>query len=557
MRTKDEKVPELVPRLSKEFDDRRPILEWSPIWEDTLIPVERVIAYWSRVLAPAETRYSATEREALAAKESLVRFQPFIEGERVLLVTDHSALTWAKTYENANRRLAAWGLVFAAFPEMVIIHRPGRAHSNVDPLSRLPRIPSFISPARNDLPDQFLSTEHEDLQRIWNEFITERELSTEGKLVITRSSSKDTPAADAQDRSSPTEASTTAETGRKVSTLAENHLHVYANREAVKRFTEGYATDKDFSRLLERTQAEGLDDRKYRAYRVANNGLLYFEDADGHLRLCVPKTERNEILQSVHDDAHESAHAGWERTLSAIRERFYWPRMSSDVKEYVRTCDPCQKIKHNRGAASGFLQPLEIPSKPFDDISLDLITGLPKSNEKDAILVVVDKLTKYAHFIATNTEVTALQSAELLLKRVVKYFGLPSRIIGDRDPRWTSLVWNSLASLFGTRLALSTSRHPQTDGQTEVMNQNLETMLRAYIHADQKDWANWLDVLQFAYNNATHSAHKSSPSKLLLGYKPRSPLDFLAADGLIAAGRIRGGTNSRRETEKWETILPN
>jgi len=90
--------------------------------------------------------------------------------------------------------------------------------------------------------------------------------------------------------------------------------------------------------------------------------------------------------------------------------------MSSNIKEYVCTCDPCQKIKHNRGAMTGFLQPLEIPNKPFDDISLDLIMGLPRSNKKDAILVVVDKLTKYAHFIMTNTEVTALQSAELLLK---------------------------------------------------------------------------------------------------------------------------------------------
>ena len=99
---KGEKVPELVTRLSKDHDDRRPILEWQANWERTLVPVERVVAYWSRVLAPAETRYSATEREALAAKESLVRFQPFIEGERVLLVTDHSALTWAKTYENVN-----------------------------------------------------------------------------------------------------------------------------------------------------------------------------------------------------------------------------------------------------------------------------------------------------------------------------------------------------------------------------------------------------------------------------------------------------------------------
>ena len=151
--------------------------------------------------------------------------------------------------------------------------------------------------------------------------------------------------------------------------------------------------------------------------------------------------------------------------------------MSSDVKEYVSSCDPCQRIKHNQGAAAGFLQPLEIPAKPFEDISLDLITGLPKVDGRDAVLVVVDKLTKYAQFIATSTEVTVLQTAELLLKHMVKYFGLPTRIIGDCDLWWTSQVWNSLVRLFDTKLVLSTSKHPQTDSQMEVMNQTLETML--------------------------------------------------------------------------------
>ena len=501
---KGEKVPELVSRLSKEHDDRRPNPEWSKNWEDTQVPVERVIAYWSRVLAPAETRYSATEREALAAKESLVRFQPFVEGERILLVTDHSALTWAKTYENVNRRLAAWGLVLAAFPEMVIIHRPGRIHSNVDPLSRLPRIPNFVSPARDDLPEPSLSTEHEELQKVWNEFIRNRELVMESQLVGIKES-------------------------KKGDSTSETHLHVYINEEMVKRFVEGYLGDKDFAKALERTRTENFDERKYQAYRVAHNGLLYFEDADNQLRLCVPKTERSAIVKA---EAHKSTHAGWERTLTSAWERFYWPQMSSDIKEYVSSCDPCQKTKHNRGAAAGYLQPLEIPTKPFEDISLDLITGLPKANGRDAVLVVVDKLTKYAQFIATTNDVNALQTAELLFKHVVKYFRLPTRIIGDRDPRWTSQVWSSLARLFDTKLALSTSKHPQTDGQTEVMNQTLETMLRAYIQADQRDWANWLDILQFAYNNATHSSHNQVPAKLLLGYKPRSPLDFLAASGL-------------------------
>ena len=205
-----------------------------------------------------------------------------------------------------------------------------------------------------------------------------------------------------------------------------------------------------------------------------------------------------------------------------------------DVTNYVRTCHPCQKIKHDHRAGTGYLQPLEIPVNPFDHISLDFVTGLPLSRGKDVILVVVDKLTKYAHFIATMTEVTAEESAVLLFKCVIKFFGMPSRIIGDRDPRWTSAVWNSLSQLFGTRLALSTSKHPQTDSQTEVMNQHLETMLQAYVQEDRVDWADWLDILQFAYNNLFQSAHKNRPATLLLGYKPHSPLDFLKEHGLLA-----------------------
>jgi hypothetical protein len=125
--------------------------EWAANFDDTIVHVERVICYWSRTLKSAERNYSATEREALGAKEALVRFQPFIEGETIVLVTDHAALQWARVYENANRRLAAWGAVFAAFPGLHIVHRPGRVHSNVDPLSRLPRVPPHNSPARDDL----------------------------------------------------------------------------------------------------------------------------------------------------------------------------------------------------------------------------------------------------------------------------------------------------------------------------------------------------------------------------------------------------------------------
>ena len=136
-----EPVPKIPISLSSSLADDKTHQEWGATFDETVVYVERVISYWSRSLKPAETRYSATEREALGAKEGLVKFQPFIEGEKILLVTDHAALQWVRTYENANRRLAAWGAVFSAYtPGLEIIHRPGRKHSNVDPLSRLPQV---------------------------------------------------------------------------------------------------------------------------------------------------------------------------------------------------------------------------------------------------------------------------------------------------------------------------------------------------------------------------------------------------------------------------------
>ena len=159
--------PKLTTTLSSKTCDSPTNDKWGDDFDSTTVHVERVIGYWSRTFKSAETRYSTTEREALAAKEGLVKFQPFIEGESVLLITDHSALQWARTYENSNRRLAAWGAVFSAYaPGLEIIHRAGRVHSNVDPLSRLPRAPpDHISPTEDPEPsiitDSTLAEEQE------------------------------------------------------------------------------------------------------------------------------------------------------------------------------------------------------------------------------------------------------------------------------------------------------------------------------------------------------------------------------------------------------------
>ena len=527
-------VPELTLKLSDQFDDRRPVPEWADDWLETLVPVERVIAYWSRVLSGPETRYSATEREALACKEALVKFQPFIEGESILLVTDHAALQWAKTYENSNRRLGAWGTVFAAYPDMKIIHRPGRVHSNVDPLSRLARLPMYVTPSRNDLPDDSLSTEHEELAKTWIEFLASREDAATPALTVTRSKAKGaseppTVAVKISKKNPAPVGSEQLLERRKsqvpsVDLLPSPRLHMHASDEVIERFVLAYAKDQEFSGAYQRTLTEKVQPTQFRIFRISLMGLLYLVDKTDRLRLCVPSSERKNILSEVHDAPSESAHGGWARTWSRLNERFYWSHMREDCQEYVRSCDVCQKVKHDRSGPSGHLTPLQIPEAPFETISMDFITGLPLSNGHDAILVIVDKYTKYGLFIPTTSRVTAAETADLVFKNVTILFGLPRDIVSDRDPRFTSVFWKSLAAAYKTRLAMSTSKHPQTDGQTEVLNADLETKLRAYVSEDRRNWSQWLGVLQFAYNNARHSSHSTSPAQLLLGYDPLSPL---------------------------------
>ena len=239
-----------------------------------------------------------TKWEALAAKESLICFQPFIEGERVLLVTDHAVLTWAKTYENGNRRLVAWGLVFAAYPQLIIVHQPGRTHSNVDPLSRLPHIPQYISPARNDLPSPAALTEHEDLQSAWEAFIKECEHAVESKTITMRCKAKWLTGVLAMPKE-PDYVKSSKAKSRDVSDSTANApmaIHVRVNIETIEHFAKGYVEDKDFALALRRTQEERLQDQKYCAYHLAENGLMYFKDANSNVRLCIPSSDHSSLI---------------------------------------------------------------------------------------------------------------------------------------------------------------------------------------------------------------------------------------------------------------------
>ncbi|GJP62447.1 hypothetical protein CLOP_g19509 [Closterium sp. NIES-67] len=201
----------------------------------------------------------------------------------------------------------------------------------------------------------------------------------------------------------------------------------------------------------------------------------------------------------------------------------FFRSMADDVRKYVSSYTACHIIKSSHQRAAGLLQPLDPPERPWQQVTMDYVTGLPAGpSGNDAILVVVDRLTKMAHFITCQQTITAEQTAQLFLTNVIRLHGLPSAIISDRDPKFTSNFWRHLWDQFGTKLQFSSAYHPQTDGQTERVNQTMEQLIRTTC-TDPSTWEKSLPLFEFGYNNATSATTNQSPFFLNYGQDPVVP----------------------------------
>ena len=239
-------------------------------------------------------------------------------------------------------------------------------------------------------------------------------------------------------------------------------------------------------------------------------------------KVYVPKDEklRAEIIR-LHHDTPVGGHGGQWKMTELVTRNFWWLGVSREVKRYVEGCDACQRNKNRTQAPAGKLMPNSIPEKPWSHISADFITKLPLAQGYDSILVVVDRLTKMAHFIPTTEKMTAGGLAQLFRDNVWKLHGLPESIISDRGPQFAAGVMRELNAMLGIDSKLSTAFHPQTDGQTERMNQELEQYLRMFIDHRQDQWPEWLGTAEFTYNNKVQTSTKVSPFKANSGQDPR------------------------------------
>jgi len=281
----------------------------------------------------------------------------------------------------------------------------------------------------------------------------------------------------------------------------------------VQKLKDGYVDNLEDRNLLAELTLVKENDKGF----ALVNGVIRFK---GRIWVGNNQLAQQHILQALHASGI-GGHSGVAATYSRVKSLFAWPQLKKSVQQFVQQCSICQQAKVEHTKLPGLLQPLPVPAQAWEVISLDFVEGLPASDRYNAILVVIDKFSKYGHFIPIHHPYTALQIAKLFLDNVYKLHGLPKAIISDRDPVFTSNLWKELFRLTDTQLLMSSAYHPQTDGQTERLNQCLEGFLRCTVHSCPRQWAKWISVAEFWYNTAYHTALGMTPFEVLYGQSPR------------------------------------
>jgi hypothetical protein len=420
-------------------------------------------AYLSKGLNDVERNYDVHDKEMLGIIRALEAWRHYLEGAKheVEIWTDHANLQYFMSAKKLNRRQARWALFLSRF-NFHLIHKSGSLMKKADALSRRPDHKKGVE---ND---------NKDITLLKPEYFRIRAMR-QGHLLID---------------------------GSEKETLSKIRNCTDMDEEVVKAVKEMKGEKKKTIKGDEWIEEQGL---------ILFRGKVY-----------VPKDIelRKEIVR-LHHNTSISGHPGRWKTLELVMRNYWWPGISKFVLSYVDGCDTCQRGKSYPEMPAGKLMPNPIPTAPWIDISVDFITGLPEAQGYDSIFVVCDRFTKQVHIIPTTKETSSLGLARLYRDHVWKLHGLPNTVISDRGPQFAAAFMKELNKILGIQTKLSTAYHPQTDGQTERMNQELEQYLRLFVDHRQTDWPEWLAIAEFSYNNKFQSSIRVSPFYANYGYNPR------------------------------------
>ncbi|KAL0549730.1 hypothetical protein IC582_014217 [Cucumis melo] len=435
----------------------------------------KVVAYASRQLKSHEQNYPTHDLELAAVVFALKIWRHYLYGEKIQIFTDHKSLKYFFTQKELNMRQRRW-LELVKDYDCEILYHPGKANVVADALSRKVSHSAALITRQAPL--------HRDLERA--------EIAVSVGAVTMQL------------------AQLTVQ-----STLRQRIIDAQGN--------DPYLVEK--RGLAEAGQAV--------EFSLSSDGGLLFER-----RLCVPSDSavKTELLSEAHSSPF-SMHPGSTKMYQDLKRVYWWRNMKSEVAEFVSKCLVCQQVKVPRQKPAGLLQPLSIPEWKWENVSMDFITGLPRTLKGFTVIwVVVDRLTKSAHFVPGKSTYTASKWAQLYMSEIVRLHGVPVSIVSDRDARFTSKFWKGLQTAMGTRLDFSTAFHPQTDGQTERLNQVLEDMLRACALEFPGSLDSHLHLMEFAYNNSYQATIGMTPFEALYGKCCRSPVCW----GEVGEQRLMG-----------------
>ena len=278
-----------------------------------------------------------------------------------------------------------------------------------------------------------------------------------------------------------------------------------------------------------------------------NTQLLMFRK-----KLYIPDNRdlKQTILKLSHD-VPTRGHPGIFKTTYIVRQQYWWPGLTVFVKNYINGCAQCQQMKINTHPTAPPLNPIPADPNalPFQSVSMDFITDLPESSTYDSIMVIVDHdVSKGIILIPCRKTIDAFETAKLYLDQVYRRFGLPNSIISDRGPQFASRVFQLICERMGIKSKMSTAYHPQTDGQTERANQEVEAYLRIYCMTRPHDWADSLASIEFVHNSQVHSVTKTTPFHVIQGFTPKAIPDLVTmTDTPILSQRLRMINEVRRE----------